>query len=385
MSGVVRKLLGGVLAISLFVCSSLSAFAVSVNFNNLYYTTASSGWSQFASFGTNNSGYYSSSLSDVEKLMMLIGLPSNTAGYYTSSFQFVSSDNIDSVIAYVDFYSSSDSSYRVAVDILDSGIEIGPNYNKTIFVTFGQLLALTTESNIEVSFSFYYDGQQVYPNISEITSNFSVYNSLSPSPTLPPSHGSSYPGVVGNVFGTVNPVSGLVDIDINWSGMTYGITNWFSDEFSPFLLSLFSSVQDSFLSLTGNVGSYFSALFNRMDQQEDDYAAVTDPSTSQEIQETQDMIDTVEDFESQLHGNITTEFDKIDFTTPTNLAAPVAYVGDKITRSMNSLGNFQPLIFVPLVLGIMLVMLGRGVSALGHLGSSVARASIRIRSKGGGS
>lgn len=384
MSGVARKLLGGVLAISLIIFSALPAFAFDFRFNNLYYSD-SSGWHQFASLGTNNSGYYTGLLSDITSLMMLIGsYSSSESGYYTSSFHFLSTDSFDSVNARVDYYSSSDSTYRYSVDILDFGLVNGVNNNHTVYVTFGQLIGPVEDYNIEISFTFYNKGVQVYPDVSEITTNFSVYTSSSPMPTSPPVYGDS--SITSDqILGTVNQSSGHVSLVVSWERLILQLSSYFHDVLGPFFINLFSFVQDNFVSLTGNIGSYFSALFNRMDQQEDDYQAVTDPSTSQDIQEAQGMIDTVEGFESQLHANITTEFDKIDFTTPTNLAAPVAYIGDKVTRSMNSLGNYQPLIFVPLTLGIMLIMLGRGVSALGSLVSSSSRAVARIRSKGDGS
>lgn len=142
--------------------------------------------------------------------------------------------------------------------------------------------------------------------------------------------------------------------------------------------SLFDMIRSGFDNILGFLG------VNR-DKDESNYNAVTDPTTNAEIDEAQGMIDTVEGFESSLHGNINTEFDKVDFTTPTNLASPVAFVADKVTKSVNALGGgFQPLVFVPLTLGIMLIMLGRGVTALGSLAKSVSHSVSRSRSNKGG-
>lgn len=246
----------------------------------------------------------------------------SNAGYYTTTFSFRASSPLPS----------------------DFQLVLYPYYNAA------QASALP-----ESDFSFSYSSEPVigtgdYLNIVTISYALSLYN--------------------GNfalqfTFNNIGTISNVTNISV--------ANSFFRAVESSSGGSLFNMIRSGFDSILGFLG------VNR-DKDESNYNAVTDPTTNGEIEEAQGMIDTVDGFESSLHGNITTEFDKVDFTTPTNLAAPVAFVADKVTKSVNALGGgFQPLVFVPLTLGIMLIFLGRGVTALGSLAKSVSRS----RSKGG--
>lgn len=384
MSGVSRRLLGGVLAISLFVCSSLSAFAI------VYQVEPNFPVLQF--FQLND---YSGNL--IDSLDYLSGenaININEGGFTSYSYRPSSAFSLgvnDAGNAGINFFArqlrgavslASDAVFQILPKAPAAGIYIATfsflsDYDITSVSGVGTRLRIydyTTSSSTSSRFRF--DSYPEFSLSSAASTDGLYYNTVTLYVDMPLLYGeadSSVNRIDYNLLVSGLPTDALY-YNLNFSFSSLNLDLPLSSSISD--RSYFGSI------LTSGFERMVSALRTLISKNDSEYIAVTDPSTSQEIQEAQGMIDTVEGFESQLHANITTEFDKIDFTTPTNLAAPVAYIGDKVTRSMNSLGNYQPLIFVPLTLGIMLIMLGRGVSALGSLVSSSSRAVARIRSKG---
>lgn len=367
MFRVFRKLFGGVLAISLILFHSVLGFAAVYDFTNSFPAFSRVRFMSDSQEILNYNAYYISSSSTVDSIHY--PTDGNLTKYSNSFSSFDSSSNLGFWLYSEDvaiessngnslFYDSVSpaSGFYTIVFSFSSSNDISSLMSTATQTS--RFLASTedyrfTPENITYDFSFLRPQNPTGSNdkyLNYITINFFL-------PSFP------FRQCQFNYYLYHDDFS-IQDID-NLSVSTSFLSNIdYTDKQDSLLLTL----QKGF-------DKVISSLFGFRDADDQIYTTITDPSTSEEIQEAQGMIDTVENFESQLHSNIVTEFDKIDFTTPTNLAAPVAYVGDKITRSMNSLGNYQPLVFVPLVLGIMLIMLGRGVSALGSFGSAATRAS----------
>lgn len=360
----IRRMVCVVLAISLFVFSASFAFAVDVSLGAFFPS-----FSKFALY----SGDYSFN-SDLYKpltgtdgfvypsggsvLSYDVVLPSVT---FTDSFLFtllnvdINMTNGNSTFFY-DAYGSNAGYYTTTFSFRSSNPL--PEDFQLVLYPYYQASQASALPSSDFSFSYSSEpvvGTQDYLNIVTISYALSLYN--------------------GNfalqfTFTNVGTLSNVTNISV--------ANSFFRASESSSGGTLFNMIRSGFDSILGFLG------VNR-DKDESNYNAVTDPTTNDEISEAQGMIDTVEGFESSLHGNITTEFDKVDFTTPTNLAAPVAFVADKVTKSVNALGGgFQPLVFVPLTLGIMLIVLGRGVTALGSLAKSVSHSVSRSRSSKGG-
>lgn len=116
---------------------------------------------------------------------------------------------------------------------------------------------------------------------------------------------------------------------------------------------------------------------------DDDKAAQAEESADREaVSDAQSQVSEIEAFESGLNSSITESVSDIDFTVPSSFGAALGAVGFVFGSLFSDLGGYQIVITIPLILGIMLILVGRGTMALGRIVSANARTSRRS-DKGG--
>lgn len=139
-------------------------------------------------------------------------------------------------------------------------------------------------------------------------------------------------------------------------------------------------------SLSILLGTWFDKLIGTIKANsvsDDDNAAQAEESADREaVSEAQSQVSQIEVFESGLNSSITESVSDIDFTVPSSFGAALGAVGFVFGGLFSDLGGYQIVITIPLILGIMLVLIGRGTLALGRIISLNARAARRS-DKGG--
>lgn len=160
-----------------------------------------------------------------------------------------------------------------------------------------------------------------------------------------------------------------------------------------------SSIQ-GFSALVGNwfnstisaIKSGFFDLRHLMNANRDDAGEAAKTSDQQSVDTAQSQVAAVESFEASTSQSINSGVSTInnsgyltvpDYTSSSSgMGAALAAVGLIFAGVFNCLGGYQVVITVPLVLGIMLILVGRGTLALGRVMSANARAARRH--EGGG-
>lgn len=140
-------------------------------------------------------------------------------------------------------------------------------------------------------------------------------------------------------------------------------------------------------SLSILLGTWFDKLIGTIKANsvsDDDKAAQAEESADREaVSEAQSQVSEIKSFESSLNSSITESVSNIDFTIPSSFGAALGAVGFVFGGLFSDLGGYQIVITIPLILGIMLILIGRGTLALGRIVSSNARAARRGEHKGG--
>lgn len=139
--------------------------------------------------------------------------------------------------------------------------------------------------------------------------------------------------------------------------------------------------QDSVTGIAGlsaQLANYFNKLISgigsigsKITQQDQDAADAANDSTLRDdtASKSQD-IDTIESFESSMLDGMNSNLDNVDFTVPTNFGAAATFVSWIVRGMFNRLGGYQIVIVFPLIIGLTLLLIGRGQSALGRIMSS---------------
>lgn len=131
-------------------------------------------------------------------------------------------------------------------------------------------------------------------------------------------------------------------------------------------------------SLSILLGTWFDKLIGTIKANsvsDDDKAAQAEESADREaVSEAQSQVSEIEVFESGLNSSITESVSDIDFTVPSSFGAALGAVGFVFGGLFSDLGGYQIVITIPLILGIMLVLIGRGTMALGKYLDSTADA-----------
>lgn len=131
-------------------------------------------------------------------------------------------------------------------------------------------------------------------------------------------------------------------------------------------------------SLSILLGTWFDKLIGTIKANsvsDDDKAAQAEESADREaVSEAQSQVSQIEAFESGLNSSITESVSDIDFTVPSSFGSALGVVGFVFGGLFSDLGGYQIVITIPLILGIMLVLIGRGSMALGKYLDSTADA-----------
>lgn len=131
-------------------------------------------------------------------------------------------------------------------------------------------------------------------------------------------------------------------------------------------------------SLSVLLGSWFDKLIGTIKANsvsDDDKAAQAEESADREaVSEAQSQVSEIKSFESSLNSSITQSVSNIDFTVPSSFGAALGAVSFIFGSLFTDLGGYQVVITIPLILGIMLILIGRGTLALGRVISANARA-----------
>lgn len=131
-------------------------------------------------------------------------------------------------------------------------------------------------------------------------------------------------------------------------------------------------------SLSILLGTWFDKLIGTIKANsvsDDDKAAQAEESADREaVSEAQSQVSQIEAFESGLNSSITESVSDIDFTVPSSFGAALGAVGFVFGGLFSDLGGYQIVITIPLILGIMLVLIGRGTMALGKYLDNTAEA-----------
>lgn len=131
-------------------------------------------------------------------------------------------------------------------------------------------------------------------------------------------------------------------------GFSVLVGGWFSDTIS--------AIKSGFY----NLGHLFNA--NRDDAE--DAAANKDQEA---VEDAQSKIAEAEEFEASLNSDIETGVSEIEteyMTIPDSFGSAIGFAGWVFTSFYNALGGYQVLVYVPLVLGIVLLLIGRGGRSL---------------------
>lgn len=145
---------------------------------------------------------------------------------------------------------------------------------------------------------------------------------------------------------------------------------------------LSSELAGWFSGLKSGISSGFQKIASFLTQRDEDAAQAEESADHEAVSEAQSQVSEIEAFESGLNSSISESVSDIDFTVPSSFGAALGAVGFVFGGMFSDLGGYQIVITIPLILGIMLVLIGRGTMALGRIVSANARAS-RQSDKGG--
>lgn len=119
-------------------------------------------------------------------------------------------------------------------------------------------------------------------------------------------------------------------------------------------------------------------------QQDDAQQAASDADRSA-VSEASSAVQEIHQFESDLNTNITSSVSQIDFSVPSasGFLGAMGAISVVMGSIFENLGGYQFIITIPLILGILLLLLGRGMSALGKYQDNQVRAARREQRYGG--
>lgn len=137
-----------------------------------------------------------------------------------------------------------------------------------------------------------------------------------------------------------------------------------------------------FSGLKSGISSGFQKIASLITSNRDDAAAAEESADHEAVSEAQSQVSEIESFESSLNSSITQSVSNIDFTVPSSFGSALGAIGFVFGGLFSDLGGYQVVITIPLILGIMLILIGRGTIALGRIVSANARAARRS-DKGG--
>lgn len=176
----------------------------------------------------------------------------------------------------------------------------------------------------------------------------------------------------------------LVGYSISFpSSLTLSSLGFSPASFLSFDSSLsFNSIQGQMSLNFANLISYFNSTRNF---ESDTYKASVPSGLGQQQQEAQNHLTDYENKEQAVFDNLNTSLDNLNLDQYTSfspsLLSSMSFINGYVTDGFDGLGDFKIILFLPMVLGISLSVIGR----MGHMLSSCPTTKRPTRGKGGGS
>lgn len=163
-------------------------------------------------------------------------------------------------------------------------------------------------------------------------------------------------GVNTGGFEYVDTVSGI-------GGLSAQLANWFS-----------------------GLKSQFGGIAQLLRLQQDDAQQAASEADNVAVSEASSAVQEIYQFEESLTSGISSGVSDIDFAIPsaTGFVSALAAISFVMTSIFNGLGVYQFIITIPLILGIVLLLLGRGLQAVGRAQDIAVFAGRRSDRRGGG-
>lgn len=145
--------------------------------------------------------------------------------------------------------------------------------------------------------------------------------------------------------------------------------------------------------LSAQLANWFSGLKSQLGGiaqllrlQQDDAQQAASGADNVAVSEASSAVQEIHQFEQDLTTGISSGVSDIDFAIPsaTGFVSALAAISFVMTSIFNGLGVYQFVITIPLILGIVLLLLGRGLQAVGRAQDIAVIADRRSERRGGG-
>lgn len=379
----IRRVLALIVALSLFVCTAVVGFAASVTYSYTYPSFSSGAisgyvspgvWGRFKTFSVPSSSPYTSMNIDVLSLVPDSVSPHNVSVNFNFSYASYSYVLNSTTFNYTPSFSSP-----VSVPVSVSFLCPDVNSNSALRAALADAFFVfnSGESSFDivsssVSYSYgvsgrcYYTFSIPYTFISDFFSSSTLaFRFPYSSPVTFTNFSLSFPSAVSPVL--VDPYTG----SLGSAALEVALLNKQMHQlFSPFLLQ-----STSYLS---SMNSYFLSQSQKEEDAMKD--SVPDGLPGQQ-QEAQKQLDDYEQKEQQIFDNLNSNLDNLNLNQyqqfDTSIVSAMAFVNRYVTAGFDGLGNFKIILFLPMVIGI-------GLSVIGRMGAMMSRVSVSDRRKGRG-
>lgn len=379
----IRRVLALIVALSLFVCTAVVGFAASVTYSYTYPSFSSGSisgyvspgvWGLFKSFSVPSSSPYTSMYIDVLSLVPDPAPSGNVSVNFDFSYASYSYVLNSTTFNYTPSFSSP-VSVPVSVSFLCPDVNSNSALRAALadaFFVFNSGESSFDVVSSSVSYSYGVSGRCYYTFSIPYTfiSDFFSYSTLSfrfpySSPVTFTDFSLSFPSAVSPVL--VDPYTG----SLGSAALEVALLNKQMHQlFSPFLLQ-----STSYLS---SMNSYFLSQSQKEEDAMKD--SVPDGLPGQQ-QEAQKQLDDYEQKEQQIFDNLNSNLDNLNLNQyqqfDTSIVSAMAFVNRYVTAGFDGLGNFKIILFLPMVIGI-------GLSVIGRMGAMMSRVSVSDRRKGRG-
>lgn len=146
--------------------------------------------------------------------------------------------------------------------------------------------------------------------------------------------------------------------------------------------------------LSAQLANWFSGIKSQLGGiaqllrlQQDDASQAASDADRAAVSEASSAVQEIHQFEADLNTNITSSVSQIDFTVPSTsgFLGAMGAITVVMGSIFENLGAYQFVITIPMILGIMLIFIGRGMLALGRIQSEPSDAPAFSVRKGRGS
>lgn len=379
----IRRVLAVIVALSLFFCTAVVGFAASSTYSYTYPSFSSGSisgyvssgvWGRFKTFSVPSSSPYTSMNIDVLSLVPDPAPSHNVSVNFDFRYDSYSYLFNSSTVNYTPSFSSP-VSVPVSISFLCPDVISNSTLRAALadaYFTFNSGQSSFDIVSSSVSYSYGVSGRCYYTFSIPYTfiPDFFAYSTLAfrfsySSPVTFTNFSLSFPSAVSPVL--VDPYTG----SLGSAALEVALLNKQMHQlFSPFLLQ-----STSYLS---SMNSYFLSQSQKEEDAMKD--SVPDGLPGQQ-QEAQKQLDDYEQKEQQIFDNLNSNLDNLNLNQyqqfDTSIVSAMAFVNRYVTAGFDGLGNFKIILFLPMVIGI-------GLSVIGRMGAMMSRVSVSDRRKGRG-